>query len=152
MPETALPRGYLLGFDFGLKRIGVAVGQGETCTASSLETVAHGREPDWAAIGRLIAEWRPRLVVVGAPLGPAGEETQMSRAARRFGEQLATRYAVDVVYADERLTSHEARDRFIRLRAEGQLRRKDALRLDAVAAQVILENWLQSHTGGVHAD
>lgn len=152
MPETALPRGYLLGFDFGLKRIGVAVGQGETCTASSLETVANGREPDWAAIGRLMSEWRPRLVVIGVPLGPEGEETPMSRAARRFGEQFASRYAVEVAYTDERLSSHEARDRFIRLRSEGGLRRKDAQRLDAVAAQVILENWLQSHAGGVRAN
>lgn len=145
MPETALPRGSILGFDFGLKRIGVAVGQDETGTASSLETVGHGREPDWSAIGRLIAEWRPKLVVVGLPLGPEGEATTMSRAARRFGAQLARRFFVDVAYADERLSSHEAHDRFVRLRSEGRLRRKDAGRLDALAAQVILENWLQSH-------
>ncbi|MDT8319015.1 MAG: Holliday junction resolvase RuvX [Xanthomonadales bacterium] len=145
MPETALPRGSILGFDFGLKRIGVAVGQSETGTASSLETIGHNREPDWGAIGRLIAEWRPKLVVVGLPLGPEGEATIMSRAARRFGAQLTQRYFVEVVYVDERLSSHEARDRFVRLRAEGRLRRKDAGRLDAMAAQVILENWLQSH-------
>ena len=85
MPEAALPRGYILGFDFGLRRIGVAVGQGMTRTASSLETVSNGRKPDWAAIDRLVEEWRPALLLVGLPLGEDGGETPMSGAARRFG-------------------------------------------------------------------
>ena len=57
MPDTAVPRGYILGFDFGLRRIGVAVGQFTTMTASSLDTVSHGKIPNWAAIDRLVREW-----------------------------------------------------------------------------------------------
>ena len=79
MPEAALPRGYILSFDFGLKRIGVAVGQATTGTATPLETVRHGRdEPDWNAIARLVREWRPALALVGLPLGAEGEETTIT--------------------------------------------------------------------------
>ena len=144
MPDTALPRGYILGFDFGLRRIGVAVGQTATHTASSLETVVHGREPDWIAIARLVKEWKPATGRVGLPLGPDGEETDMSTAARRFGAALQKRFSLQVAYADERLSSRAAEDRFVEMRASGRARRKDAKQLDAMAAQIILENWLQS--------
>jgi len=144
MPETALPRGYILSFDFGMRRIGVAVGQTATYTASSLETVSHGRQPDWASIDRLVKEWKPALLLVGLPLGSEGEETEMSRAARRFGSSLQKRYSLDVTYADERLSSRAAESRFADLRADGSLRRKNASQLDAMSAQIILENWLHS--------
>lgn len=144
MPETAQVRGYILGFDFGLRRIGVAVGQTTTHTASSLETVSHGQKPDWSAIDRLVKEWKPSTLVVGLPLGVDGEETKMSKAARQFGATLRKRYSLELVYADERLSSRAAEDRFMDLRAGGALRRKNANQLDAMAAQIILENWLQS--------
>lgn len=145
MPETAPPRGYILSFDFGMRRIGVAVGQTTTNTASALETVTHANQPDWGAIDRLLKEWKPALLLVGLPLGADGEETDMSRAARRFGKALGARYSLGVDYCDERLSSRVAENRFAEQRASGSLRRKDASRLDAMAAQVILENWLQTH-------
>ena len=145
MPEAATPRGYILSFDFGMRRIGVAVGQATTHTASALETVAHSNQPDWGALDRLVKEWKPALLLVGLPLGAEGEETDMSRAARRFGKALGARYSLEVDYCDERLSSRVAENRFAEQRASGNLRRKDAGRLDAMAAQVILENWLQSH-------
>lgn len=144
MPESALPGGYILGFDFGLRRIGVAIGQTATHTANSLETVSNGKAPDWAALDRLVREWRPSLLLVGLPLGADGEETDMSRAARRFGRQLSERYSLDVEYADERLSSRAAEERFAALRADGTLRRKHSGQLDAMSAQIVLENWLQS--------
>jgi len=144
MPDTARPRGYILGFDFGLRRIGVAVGQTATHTASSLETVGHGREPDWVAIARLVKEWEPAMLLVGLPLGASGEETDMSKAARRFGAALQKRFSLQVAFADERLSSRAAGEQFAELRASGRLRKKDASQLDAMAARIILENWLQS--------
>lgn len=144
MPESAVPGGYILCFDFGLRRIGVAVGQTATWNASSLETVRHHQNPDWQAIDRLVAEWKPSTLLVGLPLGPEGEDTEMSRAARAFGRQLKKRYSLDTHFFDERLSSREAGQRFAELRASGGLKRKDVSRLDAVAAQVILENWLES--------
>jgi putative Holliday junction resolvase len=147
MPEHVVPRGYILAFDFGRRRIGAAVGQSTTCTASGLQTIANGRDPDWAAIDRLILDWRPQALLVGLPVGPEGEETDMSRAARRFGEALRERYSLPVDYADERLTSRAAGSRFAELRAGGGLRRKHAGQLDAISARIILENWLQSAHG-----
>lgn len=144
MPEGALPRGYILAFDFGLRRIGVAVGQATTCTASKLETVRNGATPDWVAIDRLVREWRPQHLVIGLPLGSEGDETDMSRAARQFGAELGARYALPVDFADERLSSKAAEGRFAELRAGGSVRRKHADQLDAISAQIILENWLQS--------
>ena len=144
MPETERPRGYILCFDYGLRRIGVAVGQATTRTATPLETVRHAREPDWDRIARLVDEWRPSLLLVGLPLSIEGEETEMSKAARRFGAALGERFARDVAYVDERLTSQAAGARFVEQRASGALRRKDAGRLDAIAAQIMLENWLQA--------
>ena len=147
MPESAIPRGYILCFDFGLRRIGVAIGQTATYTANSLQTVSHRQKPDWPAIDRLIKEWKPSTLLVGLPLGPDGEETDMSRAARGFGAALQKRYSLDTHYADERLSSRAAEERFAERRASGELRRKDSAQLDAMAAQVILENWLGSLHG-----
>ena len=124
MPESASPGGYILGFDFGLRRIGIAIGQTTTHTANSLQTVANGREPDWPSIDRLIREWKPTMCLVGLPLGRDGEETDMSKAARRFGSALQKRYSLEVGYADERLSSRAAENRFAELRASGGLKKK----------------------------
>jgi putative Holliday junction resolvase len=144
MPDKARPTGTLLSFDFGHRRIGVAVGQTLTATANTLAVIAVANKPDWQAIAGLISEWKPAALIVGLPLGADGEETDMSRDARRFGGRLQGRYGIDVYFVDERLTSFGAEQRFIDARARGSMRRKDAALKDAMAAQIILENWLQS--------
>lgn len=144
MPDREIPRGYILGFDFGLQRIGAAVGQARTCTATALGTLANGGQPDWTAISELVAEWSPEQMVVGVPLAEDGGETEMSEQARRFGRKLSARFDVPVAFCDERLTTREAGRVFSAARALGAARRKDAERIDAVAARIILENWLQS--------
>jgi putative Holliday junction resolvase len=148
MPEPgtrhAIPQGYVLCFDFGLRRIGTAIGQATTRTASSLETVSNNDAPDWASIARLIKNWKPSQFLVGLPLDLDGNETEMSRQARRFGAQLQEHYAKPCIFYDERFSSQAAEQRFVELRASGQARRKDARQLDSVAAQLILQNWLQS--------
>ena len=105
MPEAAMPRGTLLGFDFGMRRIGVAVGQTATCTAGALVTVSHSDQPDWQALEKLLKEWKPVGLVVGLPLDADGHETEMSRAARRFGAEMSRRFEKPVFFTDERLTS-----------------------------------------------
>ncbi|MBT8062136.1 MAG: Holliday junction resolvase RuvX [Xanthomonadales bacterium] len=147
MPEALTLQGTLLGFDFGLRRIGVAAGQTMTGTAGSLEVVRHADQPDWRAIERLVSEWRPCAFVVGLPLDGDGNETEMSRQARQFGSQLASRFDRPVYYMDERLSSAAAQEQFVDARAQGRVRAKGAKRLDARAAQIILENWLQSQSG-----
>ncbi len=129
----------LLAFDFGLKRIGVAVGQTQTGSANPLETVAVKRErPDWEAIAKLIKTWTPDALVVGLPLNMDGSEQEMTHRAERFGRQLNGRFGLSVHLVDERLTTHEAKTR---LQLDGRVD-QDA---DPVAAQIILEDWLSLH-------
>ena len=144
MAARAMPDGYILAFDFGKRRIGVAVGQSLTGTATPLNIVANGDKPDWDEISRLVNEWKPGLFVVGLPLSLDGEETTTSKLAREFGRQLTNRFGVDTQFQDERLTSVDAERQFAEMRAAGSARRKDSARLDAVAAKIILENWLNT--------
>ena len=133
-----------MGFDFGHRRIGVAVGQTFTGTANALAVVKVAKQVDWQAIDVIMKEWKPAALVVGLPLGADGEETNMSRDARGFGGRLKKRFNISVFFEDERLTSFGAEERFVAARAAGNMRRKDAAQKDAIAAQIILENWLQS--------
>ncbi|HKJ17706.1 MAG TPA: Holliday junction resolvase RuvX [Xanthomonadales bacterium] len=144
MEKDDRPHGSILCFDYGKRRIGVAVGQTITGTATSLAVVSNGDKPDWSEISRHVTEWKPSGFVVGLPLSVDGEETRMSARARAFGNKLSGRYGISVCYQDERLTSVDAQREFAVLRAAGGAKRKDAGRLDAVAAKIILENWLQN--------
>lgn len=137
--------GTLLAFDFGHRRIGVAVGQTLTGSANALAVVAVSRQPDWQAITRIVGDWKPTALIVGLPLAADGGETDMSKDARGFGAELEERYGIRVLYEDERLTSFGADQRFTAARAQGGMRKKDAAMKDAMAAQIILENWLQNH-------
>ncbi len=129
----------LLGFDYGHKRIGVAVGQTLTATATPLTTVrVTAAEPDWAGIGELIETWQPDALVVGIPLNMDGTEQATTRTAREFGRELARRFRLPVHSADERLSTVEARRRLVEAG-------RHALDEDPVAAQIILEAWLQEH-------
>jgi putative Holliday junction resolvase len=130
----------LLGFDFGTKRIGVAVGQTQTRTATALTTLTSVRQkPDWDQITRLIREWQPDALVVGHPYEMTDREAEMAEPAKRFARQLEGRYRLRVHLVDERLTS---RDAWTRLGVEAHRNRN---RVDAMAAKLILETWLADH-------
>ncbi|ROR34516.1 Holliday junction resolvase RuvX [Inmirania thermothiophila] len=127
----------VLGFDYGRRRIGVAVGQELTGTARALGVVPARRgEPDWERIRRLVAQWRPDLLVVGCPRHMDGSEHEMTRAARRFARRLGGRCRLPVAEVDERLTSAEAE-------ALG-----GAEPVDAIAARLIVESWLRGDGAG----
>jgi putative Holliday junction resolvase len=137
MTATAIAHQTLLGFDYGRKRIGVAVGQQLTQSATALTTVrARDGKPDWEAINRLIAEWKPDALVVGIPYHMDGSEQDMTQAARRFCRQLEGRYRLPVHQVDERLTSYMAEST---LTETGKLQQD----IDPLAARLILEDWLQ---------
>jgi putative Holliday junction resolvase len=103
-------KGYVLAFDFGLKHIGVAVGQPVTATASPLTTLAARQgKPDWEALGRLVEAWQPQVLLVGLPLNMDDTESDMSAQARRFAAALARRYGRRVLMVDERLTTFATR-------------------------------------------
>ncbi len=132
MSERRL-QGRVLGFDFGRKRIGVAVGETVTGSARPLAILpARQGAPDWARVTELLEQWRPVALVVGLPVHLDGKEHELTRAARRFGNRLHGRYHLPVFFQDERLTSDEAR----RTRGEGPI--------DDLAACLILQDWLAS--------
>lgn len=144
--------GHLLGFDYGTRRIGVAVGETVTGGARPLCTVRNGPDgEDWATIERLLRDWRPLALVVGLPLTLDGGEQPMSRCARRFAERLRERSGLVVHLCDERLSSQASRERFAEGRRQGLRRRRQAADIDAVAAQIILEDWLATSRDR-HAD
>ena len=129
----------LLGFDYGTRKIGVAVGQTLTGTATALETLRQvGHKPDWGRIAALIEEWQPEALVVGLPLDVDDSETDATAPALRFSRQLEGRFRLKVHLADERFTSFEARDRL------GH-KAKRIEEYDAVAAKLILETWLNDN-------
>ena len=131
--------GYL-ALDVGTRKIGIAFGQRVTGSAQALTRLpAQNGVPDWNALDRLVQEWRPRAFVIGLPRLADGREGSVARLARRLGALLNVRYARPVHYADERLTSAEAAHR---LAASGAPRRRRERDRDAVAAQLILESFL----------
>lgn len=135
--------GPVLGFDVGSRRIGVAVGSPFGHGARALAVVdVHAAGPDWAAIDRLRAEWRPQGLVVGDPMTLDGGDQPIRQRAHAFARALHARYRLPVVLVDERSSSIEAAQRFAGERAQGHRRRRDAAALDAVAAAIIVERWL----------
>ena len=129
-----------LGFDFGMKIIGVAVGQELTKTANPL-TVIKAREgiPNWDQIKTLLDQWSPQLLVVGLPLNMDGSEQEMTAAARRFGNRLNGRFHIPVDWQDERLTTFEALDQ-LGIRSKMQSNKREDV--DRISAQLILQSWL----------
>lgn len=132
-----------LGFDYGGKRIGVAVGDDLTRLARPLPTVANAREPDWIAIGKALKEWRPKAVIVGLPVDLDGHEQAITQQARAFAAALQARYGVTVHLVDERMSSRAADDELRSARADG--RKANRVRKgerDGIAARLILEQFL----------
>jgi len=136
----------VLGIDFGARRIGLATGNTVTGTARPLSTVRHDGRP-MADIEQAIREWRPERIIVGLPLAADGSETDMSRAARSFAAEIGARHAgIRIEFQDERYSSRMADSQFAHARREGRARRRDARNLDSVAAAIIVESWLATHT------
>lgn len=166
--------GLWLGFDFGERRIGVAVGQSVTGTARPLAVLPTKQrgQPDWPAIERLLREWRPAGVVVGLPRRDDGSDYPVTPQAERFARQLHGRFGLQVETADERLSSVEASHRFALSEsgiADRRSRRPPSMdgggqrlgfdkriaAVDAGAAAVILETWFSQHIslkGSDHAE
>lgn len=127
----------LLGFDYGTHKIGVAVGQTVTGSATPLCTLSNPKlKPDWARIASLIDEWQPDALVVGHPFEMTDREANNAAAAKKFSRQLHGRFGLPVHLIDERLTTREA---WSQLHTEAA---RDVTKVDAYAAKLILQTWL----------
>jgi len=129
----------VLAFDFGLARIGVAVGQSITQTATPLSTLnAKDGIPDWSQIEMLIKEWQPSLLLIGEPLNMDSSEQSITLTARKFANRLHGRFGLPFQMVDERLTSVSAREEIFEY---GGYKKLKKTQIDSVAAALILEAW-----------
>ncbi len=130
----------VLGFDFGTKSIGVAVGQEITGTAAPLNALkAVDGIPDWDILERIFTEWQPQLAVVGLPLNMDGTNQQITFAAKKFANRLNAKYKVKVETLDERLTTVEAKSELFEM---GGYKKLEKGKVDSVSACLILESWM----------
>lgn len=145
-PQTAIPVGTLLGFDFGTRRIGIAVGNTISASANPLETIDDEKNDNrFARIGALIAEWQPAALVVGLPCNEDGSPHEMTALARRFANRLKGRFNLPTILVDERYTSLAAAERLDEAGIHG---RKQKALLDQYAAQQILQAYLDEPAAG----
>ena len=145
---TGPSRPTVLAFDYGLRRVGVAVGNVLTGTAEALGTVRAERgRPDWEAIAAHVNAWQPGIAVVGVPSNMDDSPGALTRPAEEFAAGLAARFGLEVVTVDERLSSREAEDALRQRRRAGTLgrrvRRED---VDMEAARVLLRQWLDGRS------
>jgi putative Holliday junction resolvase len=136
----------ILALDFGTRRIGVATGSCITGTASALTTLSSVTgEPNWSQLEALLKEWMPDLIALGLPFNSDGSDSEMTRVVHEFADELKTRFGIPVELVDERYTSAEAEALLKEQRRRGirtkKLKKED---VDAVAAQLIAESWLNT--------
>jgi len=145
MPNTTTSN-TVLAFDFGIRQIGVAIGQTLTGSANPL-TVFKAKDgiPDWNLIQQLLEEWQPSLVLVGLPLNMDGTESEFCARARKFGRRLHGMFGVQVSMVDERLSTFEAKQQESILRSDEYKRGEKSYKeqpIDDIAAVIILQTWL----------
>ena len=123
----------IISFDFGTKKIGVAVGQTKTRTSSPLEIIFNkNNATDWKRIHLIVEEWKPELILVGKPLNMDGTESDIMKTVESFVKKLTKISKIKCEYVDERLTSFEAREKVADI---------GSTLVDAHAAKIILDNW-----------
>ena len=136
----------VLGFDFGLNRTGVAVGNTLTGLATPQTVLyAQNNQPDWQGIECLIQLWRPKILVVGMPRKLDGSDSSMQETILKFCRELEKRTALPVQTANEQLSSREAEQVLKSARQAGRKRKIRKEEIDQLAAAIILENWMQEH-------
>ena len=125
----------IVAFDFGEKKIGVAVGQTATCTSSPLQVIFNKNgKVNWFEISTLLDEWQPGLIIVGKPLNMDGTDSEIMKKVEKFNKKLRDLYDAKFEYIDERLTTFEARQ---------ILKENKTDEVDANAAKILIDNWFE---------
>lgn len=130
----------LMGFDFGTRYIGIAIGQEVTATASPFKAIkAKDGIPNWQELESIVKEWQPDLLVVGLPLNMDGTEQPLTLRAKKFANRLFGRFGIKVELQDERLTTADAK---AELFAQGGYRNLQKDNVDCQSAVIILESFM----------
>ena len=123
----------IIAFDYGEKKIGVAVGQTSTNTSSPLQIIFNKDDKtNWISISSLLDEWKPDLILLGKPLNMDGSESEIMKKVDKFYKELKSIYDADIEFVDERLTTFEARE---------ILKDEKHDDVDAHAAKILIDNW-----------
>lgn len=131
----------VLGFDYGTKKIGVAVGQSITGNAQALAPLkARDGIPNWDQIQQLIETWQPHCLIIGNPLNMDGSEQDITQRAKKFANRLNGRFKLPVHLIDERLSTVEARQRLF---DQGGYKALKQQSVDSLAAAIMIEDWLR---------
>lgn len=132
----------VLGFDYGTKSIGIAIGQSLTGTGNPIGSIkAVDGIPKWEEIGMLIEEWQPDIVVVGLPLNMDGTEQEITQRAKKFANRINGRFGVKIATQDERLTTADAK---ARLFESGGYKALTKGQVDAMSAVLIIESYFEN--------
>lgn len=139
MPDNKIKS--VIGFDFGTRWTGVAVGQTLTAQARPLNAIQSiNSKPNWQAIEKLLREWLPDKLIVGLPTGFDGKPQEMTETIKKFSRQLYGRFHIETELVDERLTTREA---YLIAIDSGEYKSKPEI--DSIAAVLITESWLRDH-------
>ncbi len=123
----------IIAFDYGEKKIGVAVGQTSTNTSSPLQIIFNkDNKTNWISISSLLDEWKPDLILLGKPLNMDGSDSEIMEKVDKFYKELKSIYDADIEFVDERLTTFEARE---------ILKDEKHDNVDAHAAKILIDNW-----------
>ena len=123
----------IIAFDYGEKKIGVAVGQTSTNTSSPLQIIFNkDNKTNWISISSLLDEWKPDLILIGKPLNMDGSDSEIMKKVDKFYKELKSIYDADIEFVDERLTTFEARE---------ILKDEKHDNVDAHAAKILIDNW-----------
>ena len=123
----------IIAFDYGEKKIGVAVGQTSTNTSSPLQIIFNkDNNTNWTSISSLLDEWKPDLILLGKPLNMDGSDSEIMKKVDKFYKELKSIYDADIEFVDERLTTFEARE---------ILKDEKQDNVDAHAAKILIDNW-----------
>ncbi len=142
---TPIGQRTVIGFDFGKKYIGVAVGQEMTGSASPLGSIkANDGIPNWDSLANYLKEWQPDLIVVGLPLNMDGSEQQLTLDAKKFGQRIAGRFGLKVDFQDERLTTADAKEQLFSRGGYKNLKKDN---IDAESARLIIESFFEQNYG-----
>jgi len=143
--STPIGQRTVIGFDFGKKYIGVAVGQEMTGSASPLGSIkANDGIPNWDSLSRYLKEWQPDFIVVGLPLNMDGSEQQLTLDAKKFGNRVAGRFGVKVEFQDERLTTADAKEQLFSRGGYKNLKKDN---IDSESARLIIESFFEQSYG-----
>ena len=133
--------GVVMAFDYGLRNIGIAIGQNITKSSSTIYAIkAKEGEPDWIKLDSIVKEWEPALFIVGDPFNMDGTRSEFQKRISQFSTELKNRYKIRLHMMDERLTTKEAKER-LKTESSGL---KESANKHSISAQIILEDWFRS--------